>query len=354
MIKKHSAHQTKEVKAVVAQELPPQPKLNWSVIALVAALAGILLIVNTFRSKTDEFKNKTIPAAIKKVLNSPDTKFEVTSVKDTNGVYEFVLKLENQSYTSYITKDGKILFTSGVKLDEIGKKPAAAASSTQAQKKLTANDLKKSDQPTLTAFVVANCPYGLQTQRVFKKVLEEIPTIASNLKVKYIGAITNGKITSMHGDAEAQENLKQICIRDEQSDLYWPYVNCYMQEGKTDQCTASVGVDTTKMNACTADAKRGLAYAQKDFEAGNKLNVSGSPTLVLNDSQVVSEFDFGGRVPNSVKTIVCGGSKTPADYCTKDISTKEVAVSLSTTDDPATAGTTTSTAAGCAPATPAK
>ena len=352
MIKKHSSPTTKEVKA--AAEMPPQPKLNWSMVAIVAALAGILLVVNTFRSKTDEFKNKTIPAAIKKVLNSPDTKFEVTSVKETNGVYEFQLKLQNQTYTSYITKDGKLLFTSGVKLDEIGKKPAAAASTTQAQKKLTLKDLKKSDNPSLTAYVVANCPYGLQTQRVFKKVMEEAPTIAANLKIKYIGAIVDGKITSMHGDAEAKENLKQICIRDEQPDLYWPYVNCYMQEGKTDQCLANTGVDVTKMNACADDAKRGLAYAQKDFDAGNKLNVSGSPTLVLNDSQVVSEFDFGGRVPNSVKTIVCGGSKTPGDYCSKDISTKEVASSLSVSDDPAATGATTTSAAGCAPATPAQ
>ncbi|MFH0773258.1 MAG: hypothetical protein V1922_03020 [bacterium] len=339
MIKKHSTRQTKE--------LPPQPKLNWSMVAIVAALAGILLIVNNFRGKSDEFKNKTIPAAIKKVLNSPDTKFEVASVKETNGVYEFQLKLQNQTYTSYITKDAKILFTSGVKLDEVGKAPATK---TQAQKKLTCNDLKKADNSTLTAFVVANCPYGLQTQRLFKKVLEEAPNMASNLKIKYIGSIANGKITSMHGDEEAKENLRQICIRDEQLDLYWPYVNCYMQEGKTEQCLTNTGVDTTKMTACTEDAKRGLAYAQKDFDIANKLNVSGSPTLVLNDTQVVSEFDFGGRVPNSVKTMVCCGSKTKGDYCSKDISTNEVAVSLSLTDDAASTGGTTSSAADCAPA----
>ncbi|MCX6732829.1 MAG: hypothetical protein NTV98_04795 [Candidatus Roizmanbacteria bacterium] len=340
-IKKHSNPEAEEVTT-------PQPKLNWSMVAVVAALAGILLIVNNFRGKTDEFKNKTIPNAVKKVLNNPDTKFEITSVKETNGVYEFELKLQNQTYTSYITKDGKILFTSGVKMDVTEKK---AATNTAAEpKKLTAKDLKKSDKPTLTAFVVANCPYGLQTQRVFKKVLEEAPAMAQNLVIKYIGAIVDGKITSMHGDEEAKENLRQICIRDEQPELYWPYVNCYMQEGKTESCLATAGVDSAKMTACTEDPKRGNAFAQKDFAAGAKLNVSGSPTLVLNDTQVVSEFDFGGRVPNSIKTLVCGGSKTPADYCSKDISAKEVAVSLSVSDDAASAGGTTTSAAGCAPA----
>ncbi|PIV08158.1 hypothetical protein COS52_04160, partial [Candidatus Roizmanbacteria bacterium CG03_land_8_20_14_0_80_39_12] len=263
MVKKHSA------------AMPPQPKLNWSMIAVVAALAGVLLLVKTFRGKTDEFKNKTIPAAIKKVLNSPDTKFEVSSIKETNGVYEFQLKLQNQSYTSYITKDGKILFTSGVKLDDAGKQAAGAASTTSAQKKLTAKDLKKSDKPTLTAFVVANCPYGLQTQRVFKKAMEDAPALADYLKVKYIGSIVDGKITAMHGDEEAKENLKQICIRDEQPDLYWPYVNCYMKEGKTEVCLTEAGVDTAMMTACTEDPKRGNAFAQKDFDMANKFNVSG-------------------------------------------------------------------------------
>lgn len=342
MIKKRSTTQ-KESEA----EMPKKPKLNWSMVAIVAALAGVLLIVKTYRGKSDEFKNKTIPAAIKKVLNSPDTKFEVTAIKETSGVYEFQLKLQSQTYTSYITKDGKILFTSGVKLDDSAKKDAAA---TTPQKKLTLKDLKKSDKPSLTAFVVANCPFGLQTQRVFKKVLEEVPALEANLKVKYIGSIENGKIVSMHGDEEAKENLKQICIRDEQPTLYWPYVNCYMQEGKTDECLANAGVDTAMMTACTEDPKRGNAFAQKDFDMATKFKVSGSPTLVLNDAQVVSEFDFGGRVPNAMKTLVCGGSKTPGEYCANDISTKEVAVSLSVTDEAASTGGTTSSAAGCAPA----
>jgi hypothetical protein len=33
--------------------------------------------------------------------------------------------------------------------------------------------------------------------------------------------VKNGKIASMHGDEEAKENLRQICIREEQKDKYW-------------------------------------------------------------------------------------------------------------------------------------
>ncbi len=343
MIKKHSSSKPEvDLKAQSAQ----QPKFNWAIVAVVICLAAILLIIRSFKGKTEEFKNKQIPEAIKKVLNNPSTKFEIASVVEKSGIYEFVLKLNNQDYTSYITKDGKILFTSGVELDKVGKQTAAA---TTEQKKLTCNDLQKADKANLTAFVVSNCPFGLQMQRVYKNALAENPALSSNLDIKYIGSIVDGKITSMHGDEEAKENLRQICIREEQKDLYWPYVSCYMQAGKTDECITSSGVNKTQLDGCTGDAKRGLAYAQKDFDLASQLKVSGSPTLILNGKQVVSEFDFGGRVPNSIQTIVSCGSKTPDSSFSTQISTKDMATAFATTDEVASTGTTTS-AAGCAPA----
>lgn len=344
MIKKHSSPKPK---AQLKDNSVEQPKFNWIVVAIVLCLAGILLIIRSFKGKTEEFKTKQIPEAIKKVLNSPSTKFEITSVVEKSGVYEFVLKLNNQDYTSYITKDAKILFTSGVELDKQAKKDATGASTEQ--KKLTCNDLQKADKANLTAFVVSNCPFGLQMQRVFKNALAENSVLSQSLDVKYIGAIENGKITSMHGDEEAQENLKQICIREEQKDLYWPYVSCYMQAGKTEECLATVNVDKTQLDACTTDAKRGLAYAKKDFDVATKFNVSGSPTLVLNGKQIVSEFDFGGRTPNSIQTIVCCGSTNKDGSCSTEISTKDMASSFALTDEVADTGSANS-AAGCEPA----
>jgi len=36
----------------------------------------------------------------------------------------------------------------------------------------------------------------------------------------------------MPEDVEAKENLKQICIREEQSDKYWNYAGCYINGGQ--------------------------------------------------------------------------------------------------------------------------
>lgn len=300
------------------------------------ALIALLLLRNIFgKGKTETLKNKIVPDAVSKMVGG-NTKIAINNFKETSGVYEFELALGEgtsvRKFTSYITKDGKIIFTSGIKLNSL----AVQGAQTQTQqKKLTCNDLKKEDASKLTAFVVSNCPYGLQMQRVFKKALEEQPALASNLEVRYLGSIEGDKIISMHGDKEAQENLKQICIREEQKEKYWPYVSCYMQEGKSEDCSVTAGVDTVSLETCLTDKTKGITYAKKDFDLASKFQVSSSPTLLLNDTQIVSEFDFGGRIANAIKQVVCCGSKTQGEYCKTDLLKDEVATAFSLTDAPA-------------------
>ena len=354
-MKKVVKHQ-KPVSEVINIEEPAPAKRNLLPIAVVALLVGLFLFLKLSKgggADLNTMKTKTIPDLVKKVVNNPGTKVEVLSAKEVSGLVEFELSVAGQKYTSYVTNDGKLLFTSGIKVDDLNKAQKSASGS----KPATPAEVQKADNPNVTAFVVANCPYGLQMQRAFKLAIAEQPDLASSLSVRYIGAVENGKITAMHGDAEAQENLKQICIREEQKEKYWPYVSCYMQEGKTEECLASQGVNVADLNACTSDAKRGLKYAQADFDLANKYSVASSPTLLANNKQVVSEFDFGGRNPNAIKDVVCAASKTKAGYCANTLSKNDVAVALSKTDEaapsnasgngaPQTAG---SNAAQCAP-----
>ncbi len=312
---------------------PPKPKSSLPLFLFIAVLVivvGVLFSKISAQNAMARFKSTVIPEAVKKVVNNPSTKFEIGTVKDVSGIYEFELILKagsDQKYTSYLTKDGKILFVSGIKIDTLGQ-VKGQTNSNQA-KKMTCADVSKTATPKITAFVVSNCPYGLQMQRVMKKAIDEQPTLLNNFDVKYIGSVNDGKITSMHGDKEAQENLKQICIREEQLTKYWDYVDCYMKEGKSEECSTQTGIDTTQLNTCASDKNRGLAYAQKDFNLANQLNIGSSPTLVLNDKQTISEFDFGGRTANALKDIVCCGSANKGEYCGKDLSKDEVATSFS-------------------------
>lgn len=116
-------------------------------------------------------------------------------------------------------------------------------------------------------------------QRILADVINESKDAERHLKVIYIGSVANITITSMHGDQEAQENLRQICIRKEQGSKYWDYLRCYMREGKSSDCQKSVSLDVGKLNSCTNASSRGLAYAKKDFDLANKFSISGSLPL---------------------------------------------------------------------------
>lgn len=306
---------------------------------IIALLVGVA-VVKRGRDKMVELQTKTIPEVVTQLAGPGTVVNGVNKLKAESGLYSFELDLtlsgQKQTFTSYITKDGKIFFVSGTKTGEL---KGTASQETGEAATLTCKDVKKSDTPKVTAFVVANCPYGLQMQRVMNKAITEQPALAASFDVRYIGAIENGKITSMHGDEEAQENLRQICIREEQKTLYWPYVSCYMKAaGQSASCLASTGVNVGNVNACMADAKRGNAYAQKDFDLAGKFTINSSPTLLVNDSQIVSEFDFGGRTADALKQVSCCASNKEASYCQTALSTDAMAASFSETDVAPTGG----------------
>ncbi|MGB9726531.1 MAG: DsbA family protein [Minisyncoccia bacterium] len=270
--------------------------------------------------KALDFINKNL------LQNATATAGEIT---EESGVYKFELSIGTEKYISYLTKDGKILFPQGIALTtEENEKTAQKTTETTSKK--TCEELKKSDKPLLEAFVVSKCPFGLQMQRILNEIIKNIPQLAQYIKVEYIGGIVEGKINSMHGEEEAQENLRQICIREEQKDKYWSYIDCHIKSGKVDECLASAKIDSQKLTSCINDAKRGIAYAQKDFERQDKFNVTGSPTLILNEESV-SEMNFGGRTAEAVKTVICCSFKNQPAFCETKLTTDQAATSFSET-----------------------
>jgi glutaredoxin len=316
-------------------------------VVLLIVLGYFAFLKISEQNNLNNFKTKVIPDAVKQVIGEQKLDYKIDNVVAVSGIYKFEIVIKSngaeQKYNSFITQDGKLFFVSGIELQQ---KAATANTTPDKTTKMTCSDLPKKDAPKMTAFVVANCPYGLQTQRLFKKAITDIGAMAQNLEVRYIGSIENGKIISMHGDKEAQENLKQICLRDEQPGVFMPYLSCYMQEGKTDECNATAGVNTANLKACTDDANRGLKYAAADFALADKFQVSGSPTLLLNGEKVVSEFDFGGRNVKAIKDMLCCSASNKLSYCSANASADNIAVSYSKEDLATTTGGSTS-AANC-------
>ena len=307
-----------------------------AIVIAAVIIGGVLVYTNQVKINkgnegvlTSQVAGEKAIDYINKNLLSGGVTASLVSAGEENELYKIKLKVQDKEYDSYITKDGSLFFPEGIKIVEESQKPAENNSG-KTEGTSTCENVNKANKSILEAFVVSNCPYGLQMQRVLYEIVKNIPSLEENIKVKYIGAIENGKITSMHGDAEAQENLRQICIREEQENKYWNYVGCYLKKGETDNCLTSAGIDKIKLNTCVADSSKGLNYAQNDFTVQNSYQVSGSPTLFLNGKKV-SEFDFGGRTAEAVKTIICCGFNTAPGVCSQKLTTDQAATSFSET-----------------------
>lgn len=264
------------------------------------------------------------------------------SYERTSGVVKIKIEIGGTEYESYVTADGKYLFPSAIEItkSDATNTPTDQVSTTSASK---CEDLTKTDTPELDVYVVSQCPYGLQIQRAIAQAVSEVPELANYVKVRYIGSASGSTITSMHGEEEATENLRQICIREEQPAKYWSYVSCYIKAGSSDSCLATAGVNTGAVSACMSDAARGVAYASKDFELGTQYAVQGSPTLMLADANV-DESGFGGRSADAIKQIVCCASNNQPAFCSKTLKTTAAATSFSENYE----GTgSTSSAASC-------
>ncbi|MFC1663917.1 DsbA family protein [Patescibacteria group bacterium] len=236
-------------------------------------------------------------------------------------LYKLHFKIGEQEYDSYVTKDGKMLFPEGFKME---------TEDTSAEQPKSCEDVKKNENPYLEAFVVSYCPFGLQMQRILNEIVKNIPSLAGNIEVEYIGSAQEDKIVSMHGEQEAEENLRQICIREEQSDKYWSYIDCFIKKGEVDNCLNTINVDKDKLTACLIDASKGVEYAKGDFTFQNEYKVSGSPTLFLNGEKV-SEFDFGGRTAQALKTLLCCGFEMESGLCSQELTEDSAATGFSET-----------------------
>jgi len=193
------------------------------------------------------------------------------------------------------------------------------------EEEMLCKSIEKSDLPKLEAFVVSYCPFGLQMQRVLVPVAKAFENVSRDIiKVKYMGNVVDNKITSMHGNQEAEENLRQICIRDEQKDKFWDYIACFIKEGKVKECLSDAKINESKLSKCMNDSTRGVAYASKDFEAQDRYGVTGSPTLILNGRRV-NEFDFGGRSAEAIKKLICCGFNKMPNVCNETLDTRQAA-----------------------------
>lgn len=238
----------------------------------------------------------------------------LVNINDIGQIYKIRLKIGENEFDSYVTKDGNYLFPGGYNLTE---KSSGESSTSQ--------EITKRERPDVKLFVMSHCPYGLQAQKMFLPVYDLLKDTA-DMGVYFVDYI-------MHEKKEIDENLRQYCIQKEETGKYYDYLSCFVKDGNFENCLSAVNIDRTKLNNCisSTDAQYKIYSQYEDkntwlngtypkFDVNADLNtqygVQGSPTIVINDT--ITEVN--PRSPEKFKEIICQAFNNPPQGCSQTLS----------------------------------
>jgi len=243
----------------------------------------------------------------------------IEATREKSGVYRIKFKIDNQEFESYISPDGSLLFPSAIEIVE--KKEKETSSSPQKR----GEEIPKKKVAEMKVFVMSYCPFGIQFQKALIPVYKLLGKKAE-ISIHFVDY-------AMHGKKEVDENLRQYCLQKQDKKKYFSYLECFTKSGDSEKCLKEVKVDKVSLEKCIKETNRKFGV-MKDYEdkstwingrfprfkveedLNKKFNVSGSPTVVLNDKVI----EVNPRSPENIKEIICQGFEKPPKECDKTLS----------------------------------
>ena len=229
----------------------------------------------------------------------------------------------------YVTKDGSY-YSSGImpliqeEVAPVQQEPAAP------------QGVVKSDKPLVQLFVMTHCPYGTQAEKGFTPAMRALSEVA-DLEIRFVhyymhedycdlngngGLDLQEELDTSEGDClslgnwmgqEPTETPRQVCIREEQSNKFISYLECFLGKTRTQDdavaCELEMGIDSVALAECIVTGRAEEYYAE-DSALSQAAGVQGSPTLVVN-GVIIS----AGRNPQAYGDITCQAFNSVPELC---------------------------------------
>ena len=179
-------------------------------------------------------------------------------------------------------------------------------------------------KPTIEMYVMSGCPFGLQAEESLEPVVKLLKdkinfTPHFIFYKKYRGGGSNycldeeNRFCSMHGVEEAREDIRQLCIWNQQKTKWWDYIQKFNKECSIDQTTGitancskkvatKVGLNFAQIEKCLKVSAQKLAAKEQSLT--EKKGISGSPTILINGTRY-----NGSREPNTILSTICNSFK---------------------------------------------
>lgn len=141
------------------------------------------------------------------------------------------------------------------------------------------------NKPTLNLFVMSQCPYGVAAEQTLKPVLDLFGD-KIDFQLDYIVTDNgDGTFSSLHGQAETDEDIRQLCAKKIDANKYLNYIMCQNEDYKNvganwEKCAVQAGIGKAALKAC-AEGTEGKALLSASAKKAAAFGASGSPTIVI-------------------------------------------------------------------------
>ncbi len=265
-------------------------------------------------------KEKATEFILSNNLVQDSTDLEVSAVEREESLYKVSLTVGDQSFTSYMKKDFSQFFPTALDMNQVTTAESEQETQTEPQ------EFPKSETPEVQLFTMSYCPYGNQAEDLIKPVVELLEgKVAVEPHYIFYENYQGGgpeyciddesMYCSMHGVTEANQDIRELCVFENQTDLYWDFVDnanqmCTVNDIETCWTDAAqeAGVNTASVEACFN--QNAISYAAAEQQLTNELGVQGSPTLIINGTVYQGE-----RSAESYKNAICSAFNNPPQEC---------------------------------------
>lgn len=289
---------------------------------VAAAVLAVLLIISVITAgftkwgfvgtaSQDQVTKDTLDFVNKALLQGASAA-ELTSVSESAGLYNLKLMVNGKEIDSYVTKDGKLFFPQAINVEEV----SALAGS--AEPEAPAQPAVKSDKPKVDLYVMSFCPFGNKAEEtmypVYKLLKDKV-----EWNVHYIVSVSGTSVNSLHGQPEADQNMREVCVKENYGmDAFWKFMsyvnnNCGSNGACWKDAAKDAGADATVIETCVA--KKGLEYMKAEADASNKAGAQGSPTLLINGQGTSAVYQYGKT--DVYQKAICDAFNTPPEACGK-------------------------------------
>lgn len=154
-------------------------------------------------------------------------------------------------------------------------------------------------------FIMSQCPYGMAAADAVVEVVDALPELDVN--VWYLAGEEGNGFTSLHGQPEVEEDIRQVCILENEPENFWDYVACmasvYRNAGtEWEGCADAAGVNKARLTTCW-EGETGKELLRDNIALAAQLGFGSSPTFLMNGRYIMSGMPQTGA--DGIKEFVC-------------------------------------------------